>query len=123
MNAVGSGLIANAVDAGDAVPLEVSVHDIEIDHRLYRDVDGTKLLDIIVSNFADTADSFKLTCQMYLDDSDEAYVVTLPYYEKAVANRMTQTITLPVASLVPDADRHRQCSDSGISGNSFQWYT
>ena len=106
MNAVGSGLIANAVDAGDAVPLEVSVHDVEIDHRLYRDVDGTRLLDIIVSNFADTDDSFKLTCQVYLDGSDEAYVVTLPYYDKAVANRMTHTITLPVASLVPDADRH-----------------
>lgn len=106
MNAVGSGLIANAVDAGDAVPLMVSVHDIEIDHRLYKDVDGTRLLDIIVSNFADTEDSFKLTCQVYLDGSDEGYVVTLPYYEKAVANRMTQTITLPVSALVPDAGKY-----------------
>ena len=59
-----------------------------------------------MSNYADTEDSFKLTCQVYLDDSDEAYVVTLPYYEKALANRMTQTITLPVASLVPDADKY-----------------
>jgi len=108
MNAVGSGLIANAVDAGDAVPLQVSVHDIEIGHRLYRDVDGAKLLDIIVSNFADTEDSFKLTCQVYLDGSDEGYVVTLPYYAKAVANRMTHTITLPLATLVPDAGKHKR---------------
>ncbi len=108
MNAVESGQIAKAVDAGDAVPLKVSVHDIEIEHRLYKDVDGTKLLDIIISNYADTKDTFKLSCEVFLDSSNNSYVVTLPYYTKAVASRLTHTITLPVTTLVPDAAKYNR---------------
>ena len=106
MNAVKSGLIANAVDVGEDVPLNVAVHDIEVDHREYRDVDGTELLDIVISNFADTKDTFKLSCEVFLDGSDESYVVTLPFYSQAVSSRTTHTITLPLETLVPDAGKH-----------------
>ena len=106
-NAVSAGLIANAVEASDPVALNASFHDIEVDHRVYEDVDGTELLDIVVSNFADTDDSFKLSCQVYLDGSDDYSVITLPFYDKAVASRTTHTITLPVSTLVGDSDAHR----------------
>jgi hypothetical protein len=86
----------------------VSIHDIEVDHRLYEDCDGTELLDIVVSNFANTDDSFKLSCQVYLDGSEDYRVVGLPIRDKSMASRTTQTITLPVALLVDDPAAHRR---------------
>ena len=105
-NAVASGLIANAVKATDPVALNVSIHDIEVDHRIYEDCDGTELVDIVVSNFANTDDSFKLSCQVYLDGSEDYRVVGLPIHDKSVARRTTHTITVPVALLVDDPAAH-----------------
>ena len=105
-NAVKSGLIANAVDAGEPAPLDVACHDIEIFHRVYADGDGNDLVDIVVSNYADTDDSVKLTCAVYLDNGKEPIYVNLPYYEKALAGRATHTITLPVSALAGDPDAH-----------------
>ena len=107
-NAVDSGLIARNVEAPEPVALDVSIHDIEVDHRLYEDVDGTELMDIVIVDFADTDDRFKLTCGVYLDDAKEPYIVSLPLYDKAVANRATHTITLPVNTLVPDIEKHNR---------------
>ena len=105
-NAVASGLIASAVKATDPVALNVSIHDIEVDHRIYEDCDGTELVDIVVSNFANTDDSFKLSCQVYLDGSEDYRVVGLPIHDKSVARRTTHTITVPVALLVDDPAAH-----------------
>ena len=105
-NAVSSGMIANAVDAGKPVAMDSGYHDIEISHRVYADGDGNDLLDIVISNYADTDDSFKLSCQAYLDGDEKPLIVSLPYYEKALASRTTHTITLPVSALVGDPGEH-----------------
>ena len=105
-NAVSAGLIANAVNAGKPLALETAYHDIEISHRVYADGDGSDLLDIIISNYADTDDRFRLSCQVYLDGEDTPLSVSLPYYQKALASRATHTITLPVSALVVDPDAH-----------------
>ena len=104
--AVKSGLIANAVDAGKPVALEIACQDIEISHRVYADGDSSDLVDIVISNYAHTEDSFKLTCAVYLDDEEKPLHVSLPYYSKALASRTTHTITLPVEALVGDPEAH-----------------
>ena len=85
-----------------------AVHDIEVDHRIYEDCDGTELLDICLVNFADTKDRFKLTCSVYVDGSDQPCHIDLPYYSQAVAGRATHTFTLRLDSLVPNPEAHRQ---------------
>ena len=130
-NAVASGLIASAVKATDPVALNVSIHDIEVDHRIYEDCDGTELLDIVVSNFANTDDSFKLSCQVYLDGSEDYRVVGLPIRDKSVASRSTQTITLPLAVLVDDPAAHNSArvvisaigrDETAYANNEFTLY-
>ena len=106
VNAVKSGLIAPTVNAQKDLSLLSSVQDVEVNHRLYSDCDGTDLLDIIITNYADTKDSFKLTCAVYVDGSDTANYINLPSRTGAVASRTTQTVTMPVSALVDDVDAH-----------------
>jgi len=107
-NAVRAGIIANTVDAPQDIAINVADQDIEIDHRMYGDSVGNDMLDIIISNYTATFDSFKLTCAVYLDQEEEPYYVNLPYYADGLANRHTHTITMPVTALVPDPDDHYQ---------------
>ena len=104
--AVKSGLIANAVEVGQPARLEIACQDIEIFHRVYADGDGSELVDIVISNYAHTEDSFKLTCAVYLDDEEEPLYVSLPYYSEALASRETHTLTLPIEALVGDPEAH-----------------
>ena len=103
-NAVRSGIIANAVDASQDIAFNVDTQDIDVSHRVYGDSEGNDMLDIIISNYTATSDGFKLTCAVYLDQEEEPYYVNLPYYAGEMADRRTQTITLPVSALVPDDD-------------------
>ena len=130
-NAIRSGIIANAVEATDDIALTVTDQDIEIDHRVYDDGTGQDLVDIIVTNYAATLDSFKLTCAVYLDQEEEPYYVSLPYYSGEMADRYTHTITLPVSTLVPDMDDHYQAhviisavdrNESALLNNEFTIY-
>ena len=105
-NAVKAGFIANEIETGEPVALNTMHPDVEIDHRVYADGDGSDLLDIIVTNFADTKDSFKLTCEVTLDGGKETYMAALPYYEQALSSRTTQTLTMPISALVPDPENH-----------------
>ena len=107
-NAVRSGVIANAVDASGDIAISVGDQDIEVSHRIYGDSEDNDMLDIVISNYTDTDDSFKLTCAVYLDQEDEPYYINLPYYSGGLANRHTHTITMPVRALVPDMEDHYQ---------------
>ena len=104
--AVKSGLIANAVEAGKPARLEIACQDIEIFHRVYADGDGSELVDIVISNYAHTEDSFKLTCAVYLDNEEEPLYISVPYYSEALASRETHTLTLPIEALVGDPEAH-----------------
>ena len=107
-NAVRAGIIANEVETTQDIAIGVDTQDIDVSHRIYGDSEGNDILDIIISNYTATSDSFKLTCAVYLDHEEEPYYVNLPYYAGELADRRTQTITLPVSALVPDMDDHRQ---------------
>ena len=130
-NAVRSGIIANAVEASGDIALMVADQDIDVDHRVYSDSEGNDMLDIIISNYTATEDSFKLTCAVYLDREEEPYYVNLPYYAKGLADRRTHTITMPVNALVADSDAHYQAqvvisavdrNESAIANNEFTVY-
>ena len=101
-----SGFIVGTAEVGDPVPLMTAYHDIEITHRVYPDGDGSDLLDIVVSNYADNKDSFKLTCAVYVDGAEEPCYVNLHHYEKALASRAIHTITMPISALVDDPEAH-----------------
>ena len=107
-NAVRAGIIANEVETTQDIAIGVDTQDIDVTHRIYGDSEGNDILDIIISNYTATSDSFKLTCAVYLDDEEEPYYVNLPYYAGEIADRRTQTVTLPVSALVPDMDDHHQ---------------
>ena len=104
-NALRTGLFANATDAS-SLDLELNVHDLSVSHRVYRGWDGQKWLDIILHNYAAFGDSPKLSCAVYVDGASEPYYIKLPYYEQAVANRTTQTISMPLSALVDDLSAH-----------------
>ena len=107
-NAVRTGIIANNVETTKDIAIRVDTQDIDVSHRVYGDSEGNDMLDIFISNYAATADGFKLNCAVYLDQDDEPYYVNLPYYAGELADRHTQTITMPVSALVPDAEAHHQ---------------
>ena len=104
-NAIATGLFANATDAS-ALDMELSIHDLDVSHRVYRGWDGEKWLDIVLHNYAAFGDSPKLACAVYLDGASEPYYVNLPCYEQAIASRTTQTISMPLSALVSDPSAH-----------------
>jgi hypothetical protein len=66
------------------------------------------MLDIVVHNHAATREPLTLSCAVYVDGASEPYILNLPYYQGAVSDRQTQTITLPVSALVDDPARHKR---------------
>ncbi len=105
-DAIRSGLIAAEFETG-SVPVTVEVHDLEVDHRVYRGLGGERWLDISIRNHAATREGMKLVCAVYVDGAKEPSYINLPYYEKAALGHKTQTISLPVSALVDDPDAHR----------------
>ncbi len=105
-SAIDSGLYANAIDPMDT-DVVLDVHDIEVKHRIYDGLDGERLLDITVRNYAATRLPLKLSCAVYADGASDATYLSLPLYEKSASNRRAQTITLPVSALVDDPAKHR----------------
>ena len=106
-NAIKSGLIANAT-AASTLDLELFVHDLNVTHRAYDGWDGQKWLDIVLHNYAAFDDDIKLACAVYVDGATDPYYVNLPYYEQALVNRSTQTISMPMSALVDDPGAHKR---------------
>ena len=76
--AIRSGLIASAFETGSA-PVTVQVHDLEVDHRVYRGAGGERWLDIIIRNHAASREGMKLVCAVYVDGSKAPTYINLPY--------------------------------------------
>jgi len=129
-NAIASVLIANATTAS-SFDLELTVHDLSATHRVYKGWDGQKWLDIIMHNYAAFGDNPKLTCVVYVDGAGEPYYVNLPYYDQSIANRTTQTISMPLSALVDDPSAHSRArvevkvvgrEDCALVNNEFTVY-
>lgn len=121
--AVDNGLLAREIDSS-SMEMEVDLNDIEVSHRVYEGTDGERQLDIVIQNHAATREPLKLSCAVYVDDSADATLISLPYYEAAAASHRTHTITVPVNSLVDDPDRHRMLRMVlSVVGDSDRVYT
>ena len=103
-------LYDNDIPVQAGLPLDSSVHNISITHRLYDGYgdDDDELVDIVISNDSHTEVRFRLSCAVYLDGGETPYYVNLPYKDTQVSADMTQTITLPLSALVPDLKTHSQ---------------
>ena len=105
--ALKSGLYANEIK-GASVPVTVQVHDLEVNHRVYKGLGGERWLDISIRNHAATREGMKLVCAVYVDGAKEpSHYINLPYYENAALSHKTQTVSLPVSALVDDPSAHR----------------
>lgn len=116
---------------GATLNLMLSVHDLSATHRVYNGWDGQTWLDITVHNYAAFGDNPKLSCAVYLDGASDPYYVNLPYFEDATANRMTQTISIPLTALVDDPSAHNRArvevnvvgrEDCAFANNEFTVY-
>ena len=93
-------LYPTAIDAPAAVDLDVNVHDINVSHRVYRDYYGEQMLEITIGNYLNNEQSIRLRCMVYEDDSLTGRMFYLPTDADMVSANTTQTITLPLSSLV-----------------------
>ncbi len=124
-------LYALEVDAPEPVDINCEVHDLQVDHRLWDDYYGEKMLDIALHNYYHNNQSLELTCAMYLDDSTTPVYVSLPYDPNALSADKTTTITVPVATLFdPTAHRSarfvftpRGVEETADVNNEFTIYT
>ena len=129
-DAVRSGLIAREFETG-SVPVMVEVHDLEVDHRVYKGLGGERWLDLTIRNHAATREGMKLVCAVYVDGAKEPTYINLPYYENATLDHKTQTISLPVSALVENPEAHTRArveimavgrSERAYANNEFTLY-
>ncbi len=113
-------LYAGEIDAPDQdFALNIEGNDLEVGHRLYYNAEDEYMLDIVLVNFAGHGGTdMRLTCAMYLDGSEEPIYVNLPYDADKLASGRTQTISLPLASLL-DPEAHKSASFE-IRGIGFE---
>ena len=93
-------LYPDSIEAPAPVEIDVDLHDIDVDHRLYEDSFDDEMLDIIINNYHNNDQSIELTCAIYVNDEDAPYYVSLPYDPKEVSAGKTTTITLPLDALI-----------------------
>ena len=96
------------IEAPEPIEIKCDVHDIDVGHRLWADIYGEAMLDIIINNYHTTQEAIELTCAIYLDNSDTPRYVSLPYDPNVLSAGKTTTITLPLKVFIPDADEHRE---------------
>ena len=92
-------LYATEIEAPEPVDINCDVHDIDVSHRLYDDYYGDERLEITISNYHNDDTSVRLTCAMYLDDSETPEYISLPYDPTMMAAGKTTTIDVPLSTL------------------------
>lgn len=93
-------LYATELEAPEPVDIQCDVHDIDVSHRVYDDYYGDEMLEITINNYHTSGDTINLTCALYLNDAEAPVYVSLPYDPDALSTGKTQTITLPVSSIL-----------------------
>ena len=102
-----SSLYASTQAADESVPLNASIHDIELDYRLYRDAEDVPWVSLVITDEAATAEPIRLYAQVYPDDSEEPMYIALPYYDQSVSVGGTHCIDLPVSALLDGQSCHK----------------
>ena len=101
-------LYAAEIEAPEPVGIDCDVHDIDVSHRVWTDYYGEEMLDIIISDYHTTQEAIELTCAVYLDSEKTPRYVSLRYEPGALSAGKTTTISVPLTTLIPDADAHEQ---------------
>ena len=124
-------LYALEVDAPESVEVNCEVHDLQVNHRLWDDYYGEKMLDITLHNYYNNGQALDLTCAIYLDDSSTPIYVSLPYDPSALSADKTTTVSLPLSALFDPADHRsarfvftpRGIEETANVNNEFTIYT
>jgi len=95
------------VEAPKPVNFTLNVHDIDVSHRVYDDYHGEEMLEITIHNYYNNNKAIRLYCMVYDDDSEIGRNYNLPHDQETISARKTQTITVPLSSMV-EADKHEK---------------
>jgi len=93
-------LYPREVEAPEPVSIQCDVHDIDVSHRVWKDYYGEQMLDITIHNLYNNDQAIRLYASMYVDDAKIPLHVNLPHDSESVSAGKTQTITLPLSSLI-----------------------
>lgn len=96
-------------------------------HHVYCNLSGEPYVSITVLNFADIDESLDLYAKLYLDDAEEGVDLALPYFEKGVTDSRTQTVDLPLKTLMGDSHprkarvviRAKNVEEVALNNNEF----
>jgi len=111
--------------AGDA-----SMHDLDVDFRVYPGAGGRKMLSIVILDHSGTGEPVHLYAELYVDDAETPVSLSLPYVPEAVSAGLTHTIDLPLDALV-DTEQARKMrivihgsgiTETAIANNEFTVY-
>ena len=100
-------LYATEVEAPKPVNFTLNVHDIDVSHRVYDNYHGEEMLEITIHNYYNNNQAIRLYCMVYDDDSEIGRNYNLPHDQETISAGKTQTITVPLSSMV-DADKHEK---------------
>ena len=101
-----SSLYVSTQAAAQGVSLS-TIHDIELDYRIYRDADDVPWVSLVITDEAATAEPIRLYALVYPEDGEESMSVALPYFDQAVSIGGTHTIDLPVSALLGGQSCHK----------------
>ena len=93
-------LYPSEMAAPEPVDLDVSIHDIDVGHRVYTDYYGEEMLEITIHNYYNNDKAIRLYCTVYEDDSSVGRNFSLPHDSETISAGKTQTITLPLNIIV-----------------------
>lgn len=107
-----------------------TMHDLEVQERIYPGVNGEKMLSISVLDLAHTGESIRLYAEIYPDDATEPFYVSLDYYPDAVSDNMTHNYDMRLSALVdPKAYQKARVvirgidiEETALSNNEFTLY-
>lgn len=122
-----SPLYPNEIEGGEDLEVKTALNDLDVYHHVYCNLSGEPYVSITVLNFADIDESLDLYAKLYLDDAEEGVDLALPYFEKGVTDSRTQTVDLPLKTLMGDSHprkarvviRAKNVEEVALNNNEF----
>ena len=124
-------IYATEVEAPEPVSIELNVHDIDVSHHVYRDYYGDEMVEISIHNYYNNDQPIRLYCTIYEDNNSVGRNFNLPHDQESISAGKTQTITIPLTSMV-DINQHERIrvvikgigisDESAMLNNEFEIY-
>lgn len=98
-----SRMISKRIDTPDRVTVR-ALHDLEVTGRVYDGPFGERMLEITVLDLAHTGETIHFYMQVYPDDGEDVYNISLDHRPSVVSDHMTHTFTMPLSEVLdPEA--------------------